>query len=252
MSGLRFASHLAIDNLSDEQRNDRFEVIMPNLRELAATRDSQNNATVSELSTWSKIWTTLSAENYDPIVEEIVFPVRNFVTETRRVRTGWINLPKDLENPNEITLTFFCEQNMMIQHYLDTWKSLIYNERGEYYNSFTVYKKNITVLIYGPNTVLNGIPGMNIVDVGGALLYSKYTLHGCFPKMQEPYKLEYSADPKRFRLLAKFVVDKVTCDFSNAGQSTAVDLLSNPMNTLSRVFQGTSGNSTYDSTSVYQ
>ena len=41
----------------------------------------------------------------------------------------------------------FCSAGMMTQYYLETWKRLVFNPYGEYYNPGNIYKKNIDDMI---------------------------------------------------------------------------------------------------------
>lgn len=73
---LRFQSALNIENLPDEQIDNQFEVIMPTL----------NLEHRHEGSGWfTKLTSAVinSINEYTPIVEEIVFGVRNFKQNTR-------------------------------------------------------------------------------------------------------------------------------------------------------------------------
>lgn len=249
---LRFSSQLAIDNLPDEQTNDQFEVIMPTLylNNDEANRVAQHDIRKKEAaSRWDnardslkKLGSNLASsvgfgveenlKSYQPIVEEIAFPQQGFVTETRRVRTGWLNLTKDLENLHEVSITMFCPQDMSTQQYLQAWQNMIFNKKGEFYYSSQIYKRNIVILQWGP-ALAGGLAGQH-------LNYTKYTLCGCFPKAQDDYKLAYSNKPERFRIMATFCVDKIICDFSN---SNTVPLLSTPTSIVGNVLEGI-GNTT--------
>ena len=245
---MRFSSQLFIDNLPDEQRNDRFEVIMPNMRDLTIDANftqtgRKENAAENRMNVIQE-----SLPSYDPIVEEITFSVRSFMTETRRLRTGWLNLVKDIDNLHEVNITFFCSQDMMIQRYLDTWKKLIFNEEGEFYYSSQRYKKNIVVLIYGPNSAMDMIPGSELLrSAGNSWYFTKYTLCGCFPKSQDTYKLEYTDDPKRLKMMATFCVDKVICDYDKSGQGPIATVLSNPTALVGKALSGIFGSRTSES-----
>lgn len=242
---LRFSSQLAIDNLPDEQTNDQFEVIMPTLylnndeknrSEQASKENAPELAGNKEEAGFFKrvgqafgsTYDTLSnSTKYQPIVEEIAFPQQGFITETRRVRTSWLNLTKDLENLHEVSITMFCPQDMKTQQYLQAWQNMIFNKEGEFYYSSQIYKRNIVVLQWGP-ALAGGLAGQH-------LNYTRYTLRGCFPKAQDDYKLAYSDKPNRFRIMATFCVDKITCDFSN---SNTIPLLSTPTNIVGNVLEG--------------
>lgn len=220
---LRFQSQLMIDNLPDEQLNDQFEVIMPELPLLSLPQDKSNP------STWNIIKGMVGGGTevkYRPIVEEITFGTLNFSTETRRVRTGWLNVPSDIENWHDVAITMFCPASMATHMYLNTWKRMIFNRNGEYYNSMSYYKKNITVIVHGPMKSLGSAIGI------GAM---QFTLKGCFPKTQEDFKFEYSDDPKRFRVLAHFSVDKVDYDESISRSTIITESITSPTQILDKV-----------------
>lgn len=212
-----------IDNLPDEQLNDQFEVIMPELPLLNLPQDKSNP------STWNIIKGMVGggAEvKYRPIVEEITFGTMNFSTETRRVRTGWLNVPSDIENWHDVAITMFCPASMATHMYLNTWKKMVFNRNGEYYNSMSYYKKNITVIVHGPMKSLGSAIGI------GAM---QFTLKGCFPKTQEDFKFEYSDDPKRFRVLAHFSVDKVDYDESISRSTIITESITSPTQIFDKV-----------------
>ena len=184
--GLRFTSQLMIDNLPDEQFTDQFEVIMP-----ALPLDGDNNR---------GFLSNLTGMIYRPIVEEITFGFKNFSTDTRRVRTGWYNVPKDIENYHEVKISMFCSSNMLTQYYLEAWRDLIFNPVGEYYYPGSHYKKNIEVFMYGS--------GGNSAVTSFFMPKFHYTLKGCFPCSQEDFKLEYTDNPQRFRISTNFKLKK--------------------------------------------
>ena len=227
---LRFTSQLMIDNLPDEQFTDQFEVIMP---ALALDGDEDRS--------WLS---SLTGMVYRPIVEEITFGFMNFSTDTRRVRTGWYNVPKDIENYHDVKVSMFCSSNMLTQYYLEAWRNLIFNKRGEYYNPGIIYKKNIEVFMYGAG-------GNNAIT---SLFMPKfhYTLKGCFPALEEDFKLEYTDTPKRFRISATFKVDAVVKDDSSAAAAVRAELFTSPTaifdNALSSL---TSSNSKYSLADTY-
>jgi hypothetical protein len=215
---LRFQSQLMIDNLPDEQLNDQFEVIMPELPLMLP----EGNTDTTKASTWDKFTGMFGfgkQVNYRPIVEEITFGTMNFSTDTRRVRTGWLNVPSDIENWHDVAITMFCPASMATHMYLNTWKRMIFNRDGEYYNSMSVYKKNITVLVYGPAKSIGSVFNAGTMQ---------FTLKGCFPKTQEDFKFEYSDDPKRFRVLAHFSVDKVEYDEDLSRSAIIAESIASP------------------------
>lgn len=230
---LRFSSQLQVDNLPDEQITDQFEVIMPEL-----SLDGKNRTGIGGF------FGALAGIKYRPIVEEITFGHMNFVTDTRRVRTGWYNVPKDIENYHEVGITMFCSTNMQTQYYLEAWKRLIYNPEGEYYYRGSHYKRNIEVYIYGP-------AGNGIV---GELLSPKchYTLKGCFPFAQDDFKFKYSNEPERFRILAKFKVDAITKDESVYWKAGLAEAITSPTSLLDHAITNITGQSdTYSMEETY-
>ena len=224
---LRFQSQLMIDNLPDEQLNDQFEVIMPELPLLNLPQDNSNP------STWNIIKGMVGGGTevkYRPIVEEITFGTMNFSTGTRRVRTGWLNVPSDIENWHDVAITMFCPASMATHMYLNTWKKMIFNREGEYYNSMSYYKKNITVIIHGPMKSFGSVLGVGSMQ---------FTLKGCFPKNQEDFKFEYSDDPKRFRVLAHFSVDKVEYDENISRSAIITESITSPTQIFDKVLSNT-------------
>lgn len=210
---LRFQSQLLIDCLPDEQLENQFEVIMPTLPLLSKANSGLLGA--------------VGLDSYTPIVEEITFGVKNFTTDTRRVRTGWCNVPADIENYKDIVITFFCSSGMLTQYYLAAWKSLVFDEDGEYYNPMHVYKKNIEVFFYGPGNVGAVVPPV-----------AHYTLYGCFPYSQDLYKLKYESEPKRLRITQSFKCDKIVADYSLAKSSIIAETVTSPTSIVDKAITG--------------
>lgn len=234
---LRFQSQLNIDLIPDSQTQDQFEVQMP-----ALTLTSNGDTSWTSLK---GIANNVSGGSYSPIVEEITFGVRNFKSDTRRVRTGWCNVPSDIENYQDVSITMFCSSGMLTQYYLDTWKSLVYNEAGEYYNTMAYYKKNIEVYFYGP------------ADLGVSLSpIAHITLMGCWPSKQDNYKLMYDDNPKRLRILQIFKCDKIVVDQSYKLSSIIKELVTAPSslvdNTISAISNSISPVSEYNVENTYR
>ncbi len=229
---LRFQSQLMIDNLPDEQLNDQFEVIMPELPLILPEGDATKASTLGKFTGMLGFGKQV---NYRPIVEEITFGTMNFSTDTRRVRTGWLNVPSDIENWHDVAITMFCPASMATHMYLNTWKRMIFNRDGEYYNSMSVYKKNITVLVYGPAKSIGSVFNAGTMQ---------FTLKGCFPKTQEDFKFEYSDDPKRFRVLAHFSVDKVEYDEDLSRSAIIAESITSPTQVFDKLLS--TGMSTSD------
>lgn len=241
--GLRFTSQLCVDNLPDEQLTDQFEVIMPELNLLPQDEthyQAIRDGTVHELT--EKITDGFSIYKYRPIVEEISFGQMCFTTATRRVRTGWYQVPTDIKTYNDLQIVMFCSSAMTTQHYLDAWKALMFNKRGEYYYPGAHYKKNIDLFIYGPG----GTGG-----IGSLIPKTHYTFVGCFPFQQEDYKLEYTDDPKRFRISAQFKVDNIIKDMTSAKASIITELVSSPTSIMDRALSSLSSNNAYDINAAY-
>lgn len=229
---LRFQSAIQIESLPDEQIDSQFEVMMPTLY---LSEEQRSTALSGSWTSASGIWnniTTLGANMvsaYTPIVEEISFGVRNFGTNTRRVRTGWCNVPDDIKNYQDVSITFFCSSGMLIQYYLEAWKRLIFNDKGEYYNPMRMYKKDIEVYFYGPGNINLGV---------GGLAAAHYTLKGCFPYLQDDYRLKYSMDPKRLTLTAKFRMDAIVFDKQLKTKSMIAEMVTSPSSILTQALDG--------------
>lgn len=206
---LRFQSQLLVDAIADEQLENQFEVLMPRLDLFGGAKKSDGGL-LSTIITG--IQNTFSS--YTPIVEEITFGVKNFKTQTRRVRTGWVNVPEDIEQYHDVAITMFVSSGMLTQQYLSSWKALMFNADGEYYNPMTWYKKNIEVFFWGPGNV--NIP------------VAHYTLAGCFPYAQEDFKLSYKSEPQRLRITQRFKVDKIITDRTTAKSSIIQELVTSP------------------------
>ena len=236
---LRFASQLAVDNLPDEQLTDQFEVIMPELAIMPI-----DEIPIEDQGTISRIANGVGGffSKYRPIVEQITFSQMAFETETRRIRTGWYNVPKDIKQWSDVKIVMFCSASMTTQHYLDAWKSLMFNKRGEYYYPGARYKKNIEVFVYG-----SGGTGL----VGTVTPKNHWTLVGCFPSEQEDYQLEYTDDPKRFRIQATFKVDNIIKDTSATRSTVISEMVTSPTELFDRGLSALSSNSTYTINEAY-
>lgn len=212
---LRFQSQLQVSAIADEAIDNAFEVVLPTLSLISSNQTVDENSWTSLMG----IANNLGITSYTPIVENISFGVRNFKTTTRRVRTGWCNVPEDIENYHDVAITMFCSTGMLTQYYLNAWRRLIFNDAGEYYNPMSVYKKNIEVYFYGPG---------NIGITGPGTCAAHYTLKGCFPYGQEDYKLQYSENPKRVTITAKFKIDKIVADGSYKVAAMAAEMITSP------------------------
>ena len=232
---LRFQCALMIENLPDEQLENSFEVIMPNL--------SLNPETFSGNSILANLANTIvdKVSGYQPIVESIVFGVRNFGNATRRVRTGWCNIPDDILNYQDVSITMFCSSGMLTQYYLEAWKSLIFNQEGEFYYPMCHYKKNIEVFFFGPGNIGAVVPPV-----------AHYTLQGCYPSKQEPYKLQYDSNPKRLRISCTFKIDRVVYNETLKNSSILQETVTSPTSILDKAITMLSpGVSSYDITKTY-
>lgn len=230
---LRFQSQLQIDSLPDEQIENQFEVIMPTLY---LNDDNARQALDGKWTTVSGIWNNIKSAasnalySYTPIVEEITFGVRNFGTNTRRVRTGWCNVPDDIQNYTDVNITFFCSSGMLVQYYLESWKKLIFDDAGEYYNPMRMYKKDIEVYFTGPGAI-------NTSWTSSA----HYSLKGCFPYEQDTYKLAYTNDPKRLTLTARFKMDKIVFDSDMKTKAIVTELATSPLSIAGKALDGLLG-----------
>lgn len=243
---LRFQTGLQVDYIADEATDDRFEVIMPKLDLLnySANRASCN-CSCSSLSfgtLWDKFSSIVGLSSYQPIVEEISFRPLAFKSETRRVRTGYYNVPSDIEPYGDVSITMFCDANMLTQYYLSAWRAVIFNQSGEYYYPASLYKKNIDVYIYGPGNIQAEV-----------LATCHFILMGCFPSSQENYKLKYSMDPKRLTITQTFKVDKVVFDSVNAYSSIIQNTVTSPSTLVDRAITNllTNGGTAYSINNVY-
>ena len=236
---LRLQSTLtAVDNISDPQIESAFEVVMPTLKigELSASTKS----TLANLS-FGNVLSELAGKDYTPIVEKITFGTLSFGSADRRVRTGWLNVPDDIKNYPEVSITMYCSNGMLTQYYLESWKRLVFNPDGEYYNQANVYKRNIEVYFYGTGNVGAGMP-----------LAAHYTLVGCFPTQQENYTLQYSGAPKRLVLTQKFRMDKIIYDMSLMKSSIIEELAGAPLTIADRAISSLSdAPSTYTLNKTY-
>lgn len=218
---LRFQSQIQVDNLADELIDNSFEVVMPTLDLITTNQSTDANSWTSVMG----IANNLGLTSYTPIVEEITFGVRNFKTNTRRVRTGWCNVPEDIENYKDIAITMFVSTGMLTQYYINAWKRLIFNDAGEYYNPMTVYKKNIHLYLFGAGNI--GVTGMGTSS-------AHIIFKGCFPYRQQDYKLQYSENPKRMTITVNFKVDSVVFDTSYKKAAMATELITSPTSILDK------------------
>lgn len=221
--GLRFTSQLLVDQIPDEQLEDRWEVIMPTLNLNTPYIASSSASSAEEEGFWNKtkqaaknlgnsLGDILTGQTYCPIVEEITFKPQGFKNEARRVRTQYINVPGDIEAPYEINICMYCPGSMLTQYYIEAWKRLVYNPYGEYYNQQNVYKKNIEVYFEAPFSLPNAgtLVGSNAAD--SRMCSCHFTLHGCYPTVQDVFKLTYASNPKRLRIVQKFMCDRITLE----------------------------------------
>lgn len=243
---LRFQTGLQVDYIADEATDDRFEVIMPKLDLLnySANRASCN-CSCSSLSfgtLWDKFSSIVGLSSYQPIVEEISFKPLAFKSETRRVRTGYYNVPSDIEPYGDVSITMFCDANMLTQYYLSAWRAVMFNQSGEFYYPASLYKKNIDVYIYGPGNIQAEV-----------LATCHFILMGCFPSSQEIYKLKYSMDPKRLTITQTFKVDKVVFDNVNAYSSIIQNTVTSPSTLVDKAITNllTNGGTAYSINNVY-
>lgn len=232
---LRFQSQMEVSGLPDEAINSTWEVLMPKIDISDPYSSIAGNGGIGAVMSLF----TSSLTTYQPVVEQISFGVTNFKPQTRRVRTMWCNVPEDIENYHDVNITMFCSAGMLTQYYMAAWRSLVYNAEGEYYNPMSVYKKNIEVFIYGPGNV--GITG---------LAMAHFTLQGCWPVSQDDYKLEYSDNPKRLTITAKFKVDKVVYAGSEANKAMVTELITSPTSIVDKaittLFNESSNYNVYD------
>lgn len=243
---LRFQTGLQVDYIADEATDDRFEVIMPKLDLLNYSSNRAScNCSCSSLSLgslWDKFSSIVGLTSYQPIVEDITFKPLAFKSETRRVRTGYYNVPSDIEPYGDVSITMFCDANMLTQYYLSAWRAVMFNQTGEFYYPASLYKKNIDVYIYGPGNIQAEV-----------LATCHFILMGCYPSSQDNYKFRYSMDPKRLTITQTFKVDKVVFDDVNAYSSIIQNTVTSPSSLVDRAITNllTNGGTAYSINNVY-
>lgn len=235
---LRLQSSLIIDSMSDPQLEAGFEVVMPTLKIGSVEASTKTNLFGIDIG---NVLSELAGKDYTPIVEEIKFGTMSFGSAARRVRTGWLNVPDDIQNYQDVSITMYCSNGMLTQYYLESWKRLVFNPDGEYYNQANVYKRNIEVYFYGAGNINAGMP-----------VAAHYTLVGCFPTQQQAYTLKYSGAPQRLRLTQTFKMDKIIFDMSCMKSSIVEELISAPLTIADRAISSlSSAPSTYTLNKTY-
>ena len=229
---LRLQSSLIIDSMSDPQLEAGFEVVMPTLKIGSVEASTKTNLFGIDIG---NVLSELAGKDYTPIVEEIKFGTMSFGSAARRVRTGWLNVPDDIQNYQDVSITMYCSNGMLTQYYLESWKRIVFNPDGEYYNQANVYKRNIEVYFYGPGNIGAGMP-----------LAAHYTLVGCFPTTKTAYSLKYSGAPKRLTLKQTFKMDKILFDMNLCKSSIIEELVGAPLTIADRAISSLS-----DATSSY-
>lgn len=233
---LRFQSQVQIDNLPDEQIDSKWECILPSI----------------------ELDSSVGGIPYTPIVEEIVFRGTSFDNEEFRVATRFYNAPTDRQSFGECTMTLFCEQGMLPVYYLQSWRNLIFDPMHQFYycnvsanadknsslnilssnaansnqymkpksesgyknqiNAISNWKKNIEIYFYG---------------VGSVTPIAHATLYNAYPVSQGEFSLQYSLQPKRFRINCTFRYDNIIWDSSYRNTAIISSLLAgNPIGTL--------------------
>lgn len=219
--GLRFQSALTVDCLPDPAIDNSWEVIMPKLNIM---NYGANNIDAGFLS---KFATAAGLGSYQPIVEGISFGTLKFKTDTRRIRTGWVNIPSDIDNWDEVNITMYVSAGMLTQAYLAAWRGLVFNRDGEYYNSMCNYKRNIEVYFYGPGNIGTVLPAA-----------MHFTIVGAFPTVQDQYKLDYKDSPKRITINQRFKCDKVVYNQMNVNSSIITETATNPYSLVDKAITG--------------
>lgn len=215
---LRFQSQVQVSAIADEAVDNQFEVIMPTFD----ISDFSRNNCSCRCNVFTDALRSLGVTSYTPIVEQISFTPQTLKVAQRRVRTGWINLAEDLNAYGDVSITMFCSAGMLTQYYMEAWRSVVYNEEGEFFYPASNYKKNIEIYIYGPGNLA-------LEDVSAV---AHFTLKGCFPHSQETLKFKYSNNPKRITITASFKVDKIVFDEGKANSSITQELATSPMSLL--------------------
>jgi hypothetical protein len=231
----RFQTAFQVENLPDEQNDNSFEVLLPQL-DLFQTGKSSGGFFSGLIGSFTGEGPCL----YRPIVEGISFQPQAIKTEARRIRNYYINIPVDFDNMKTVDITLFCSQSMLSQYYLDAWQNLIFNKQGEYFNPVSKYKKDIEIYFYGAGNI--GVSEVSAV--------AHFTMKGAFPISQSDYKLSYTDNPKRLTLLATFAYDRLVPDLKLAKKGFLLETLSSGGMT---VLDGLISNLTEDSkTDLYK
>lgn len=223
---LRFQSQVIIDNLPDEQLDSKWECILPSI----------------------PLDSSVGGIDYTPIVEEVVFRGTSFANEEFRIATRYYNAPTDRQSFGECTMTLFCEQGMLPVYYLQSWRNLMFDPMHQFYycnvrnesdalnilssnastsnqtmsnnqiNAISNWKKDIEIYFYG---------------VGSVTPIAHATLYNAYPVSQGDFSLQYSMQPKRFRINCTFRYDNVIWDSSYRNSAIISSLLAgNPVGTL--------------------
>lgn len=224
---LRFQSQVSIDNLPDEQLDSKWECVMPSIN----------------------LDSALGGIPYSPIVEEISFSSAGFENEEFRVGTRFFNLPSDRKSFGECNLTLFCEQGLLPIYYLQSWRNLMFDPVHQFYYCNTRdAKKGLDILSTNGYKIAKTILGSDQINatsnwkkdieiyfygVGNTTPIAHATLYNAYPVSQQPFKLEYNIEPKRFRIDCTFRYDNLVWDSSYRNTAIISSLLGgNPVGTL--------------------
>ena len=74
---------------------------------------------------------------------------------------------------------------------------------------------------------------------------------GFFTSEQEDYQLEYTDDPKRFRIQATFKVDSVIKDYGDTRRSIQTENIMSPTGLMDRALSSLSSNGSYNINEAY-
>ena len=228
---LRFQSQVQIDNLPDEQIDSKWECTLPSI----------------------ELDTALGGVKYAPIVEEIVFRGTSFSNEEFRVATRFYTIPTDRQSFGECTMTLFCEQGMLPIYYLQSWRNLMFDPKHQFYycntsnenNAFKILSSNTNASVdrmeYNSayknqiNAVSNWKKNIEIYfyGLGSVTPIAHATLYNAYPVSQGDYSLQYSLQPKRFRINCTFRYDNIIWDSSYRNSAIISSLLAgNPIGSL--------------------
>lgn len=130
-------------------------------------------------------------------VESVNFSYDDIQLETVSFQNRYIKFAGRAVSP-PVNIEFYEDNNSSIQKALNTWRSLVRRSDGTY-NYPSVYKKNMTILIYGLDRSKSTLE---------EVVVSKLRLVEAFPTNVNPLRLSY-ADGNRLIVSQTFEVNEV-------------------------------------------